>query len=62
MISVSKARKLLGKDDAMLSNEQVEEILRECQVLMEIFWEQQTRKTAEVIDKKQQNTKMVSES
>ncbi len=56
MISVSKARNILGRDAESLSDEQIEELLRECQTWAEMFGEQQTQKTPQVIDNDTKNT------
>jgi hypothetical protein len=56
VISVSKARIILGRDAQGLSDEQIEEMLRECEVLKDMFWDLQTTKTHQVIDKHYQNT------
>lgn len=39
MISLFRARKVLGKHGKELSDEQIEELLRECYMLAEIMFE-----------------------
>ncbi|MCL4390399.1 MAG: hypothetical protein M1484_03045 [Patescibacteria group bacterium] len=41
MISIYQARKILGKDGRILTDSQVEELLRECLVLADLFMELQ---------------------
>lgn len=62
MITIAKARKILGKEAIGQSDEQIEETLRECLVLTDMFWDQQTTKTPLVIDRTRRNTKMVMKS
>ena len=55
MISVSKARNILGRDAESLSDEQIEGYIKEDQAWAEMFWDQQTQKTPPAIDKDFQN-------